>query len=138
MRGADSKAGNQTNQQLLKRVAKNNKNEKTVTRSENSSAKQEVQLRSHFFFVEAPRRTSVSSLEFASFLVTRRSVCQSHQFRHVFFLLLFRFRQLIKPLSCHVAAAHGLAELISPQQEEDMPNEVLSVHSAPVRRVRRC
>ena len=31
MSGADSKAENQTNQQLLKRVVKNNKNEKTVT-----------------------------------------------------------------------------------------------------------
>ena len=51
-------------------------------RSENSSAKQQVQLRSHFFCVEAPRRTPASSGKFAAFLVTRRSVGQSHQFRH--------------------------------------------------------
>ena len=93
-------------------------------RCENSSAKQQVQL-------QAPRRTPASSLKFAAFPVTRRSVCQSHRFRHVFFFLLFQFRQLILSLSCHVAAAHGIAEQFSlPQEEEDVPDGLLSVHSA--------
>ena len=51
--------------------------------------------------------------KFAALLITGGSVCQSHQFRHVFFLLLFQFRQLIKPLSCHGAAAYGIAEQFS-------------------------
>ena len=84
--------------------------------------------------MEAPRRTSASSLQFAALLVARRSDCQSHQFRHLFCLLLFQFRQLIKPLSCHVAAAHGHGGVRSAPTSRESQGKQPSGHPAGERR----